>query len=217
MPPSAMQTCAEAPDSPMLASLGRARRTAPPLAPPSRARQRARAADASTQTELRAAPATGDAGRRMALAAGAPQPGLTVNVKNAAGLRAAVANGSIGRIVLAAGNYSLTSAMCHPKDPFLGDLGPTGLCVGRAVTLAAAQAGTVVLDAGKKGRVLYVNGSGVELVGLNITGGKIVSARLSNFWSLPLLAFSRAVDSLFSHAGGGCSLESGAHMLFPLL
>ena len=201
----------------MLASLARAHgplRTAPLPAPPSRARQRARAADASAPAD-RAAPATGDAGRRMAPAAGAPQPGLTVNVSNATGLRAAVANGSIGRIVLAAGNYSLTSATCRPTDPTWGfDLGPTGLCVGRAVTLAAAQAGTVMLDAGKKGRVLYVNGSGVALAGLNITGGKTVSARLSNFWSLPLCSPFRApVDSLFSHAGGGgCSLQSRAYV-----
>ena len=80
--------------------------------------------------------------------------------------------------------------MCHPKNVDGDDMGPTGLCVGRAVTLAAAQAGTVVLDAGKRMRVLFVNGSGVELAGLNITGGKPVSARLSN--SGALLAFSRA-------------------------
>ena len=206
----------------MLASLGRALRTGPPPAPPSRARQRARAADASTQAELRAAPATGDAGRRMAPAASAPQPGLTVSVSNATGLRAAVANSSIGQIVLANGTHSLTSAMCHPKDQYGYDLGPTGLCVGRAVTLAAAQAGTVVLDAGKQGRVLFVNGSGVELAGLNITGGKTVSARLSNFWSLPLCSPFRARPCVWTpcfHTQEGVGARSNPERtpLFPLL
>ena len=156
----------------------------------------------------------------MALAAGAPQPGLTVNVSNAAELRAAVANGSIGRIVLAPGTYSLTSAMCHPKNPDGDDLRPTGLCVGRAVTLAAAQAGTVVLDAGKQGRVLFVNGSGVKLAGLNITGGKTVSARLSNFWSLPLCSPFRApvwTPCFHTQEEVGARSNPERTPLFPLL
>ena len=55
------------------------------------------------------------------------------------------------------------------------------LCVSRAVTIEAAENGTVVLDAKKNNRrVFYVGSGGVlELVGLNITGGKTsrVSAR----------------------------------------
>ena len=42
--------------------------------------------------------------------------------------------------------------------------------------IEAAEPGTVVLSAAKQGRrVFYIKGSGVELIGLNITGGQPLS------------------------------------------
>ena len=79
------------------------------------------------------------------------------------------------RIVLAAGTYEFDgSTACNSAS---------WLCVDRAVTIEAAEAGTVVLDAQGARRVLNITGTGVQLVGLNITGG-----RLSAFSSV-VLAF----------------------------
>ena len=86
-------------------------------------------------------------------------------------MRAAAANGTIGRIVLA-GNYSLTSAMCHPKDVDAMTWAPRGSRVGAD---PPAQAGTVVLDAGQQGQVVFVNGQASSRSG-STSGGKTVSS-----------------------------------------
>ena len=90
-------------------------------------------------------------------------------------LTAALADSGIDRIVLAAGVYEL-----DPTDVCDSD---SWLCVTSAVTIEAAEAGTVVLDATGQRRVFYIEATGVELIGLNITGGyaQYVSACLSTF------------------------------------
>ena len=46
------------------------------------------------------------------------------------------------------------------------------LCLTHTVRLEAEFAGSVVLNANRSKRVIKVTGTGVELVGLNITGGE---------------------------------------------
>ena len=45
------------------------------------------------------------------------------------------------------------------------------LCLNYTVTIEAEVAGMVVLNASRSNRVFYITGTGVELIGLNITGG----------------------------------------------
>ena len=95
-------------------------------------------------------------------------------VTNASGLVAAVKDASVGTIVVAAGKYELTSPMSGAACD-RDDVGDSALCIGHNLTIRAERNGTVVLNAAKQTwRVIYV-GEGVraELVGLNITGGKI--------------------------------------------
>ena len=63
--------------------------------------------------------------------------------------------------MLRPGTYNLTNAMCADGM----------LCVTYAVAIEAEVNGTVVLDANRHHRVFHITGTGVELVGLNITGG----------------------------------------------
>ena len=94
------------------------------------------------------------------------------NVNTTKALVAAVKDESVGTIVVAAGTYKLTSKM---SGAVCGDgWGDSALCIGRNLTIRAESNGTVVLDATKQTwRVIYVGKGGrVELVGLNITGGK---------------------------------------------
>ena len=51
------------------------------------------------------------------------------------------------------------------------DVSDGELSLSYRVTLEAEEAMTVALDAKGANRVIYVDGTGVELVGLNITGG----------------------------------------------
>ena len=83
------------------------------------------------------------------------------------GLTEALSNG--GRIVLVAGTYELLaeSEACDLSSWF---------CIGHNVTLEAETPGTVVLDAKRQRRVFSVKGTGVELIGLNITGGYVMLA-----------------------------------------
>ena len=68
-----------------------------------------------------------------------------------------------------AGTYEFANDMC-------GDKGGSALCIDRHVTIEAEVAGSVVLDAKKARRVIYVSTGGrAELVGLNITGGAAVN------------------------------------------
>ena len=78
-------------------------------------------------------------------------------------LQAALADATVDRIVLAAGTYEFDGSTACDSWSWL--------CVDRAVTIEAAEAGTVVLDAKRARRVFDITGSGVQLVGLNITGG----------------------------------------------
>ena len=76
----------------------------------------------------------------------------------------AALNSGNAHIMLRAGVYNLTSDMCSNGR----------LCLTsdhNGVRIEAEVPGTVVLDAQQGYRVLYITGTGVELVGLNITGG----------------------------------------------
>ena len=78
-------------------------------------------------------------------------------------LQAALAVATVDRIVLAAGTYEFDNSTACDSESWL--------CVDRAVTIEAAEAGTVVLYAKGARRVFESTGTGVQLVGLNITGG----------------------------------------------
>ena len=83
-------------------------------------------------------------------------------------LISALGDASVDRIVLLAGTYEFTSTMCEGS----------ALCIDRAVTIEAEVAGGVVLDAKETPgmRVISVlSGGAAELIGLNITGGRINS------------------------------------------
>ena len=72
----------------------------------------------------------------------------------------------VGHIMLREGVYDLTSGMTE-----MCSHGMLCLDYDYEVTIEAEVAGTVVLDAARSNRVLYITGTGVQLVGLNITGG----------------------------------------------
>jgi len=96
--------------------------------------------------------------------------GSTLTVHNASELVQAVRNETVGTIVVAPGAYQLTSTMTGEACGLLE--GPSALCIGRNLTIRAQKNGTVVLDAVRKRRVVYVAQSGrAQLTGLNITGG----------------------------------------------
>ena len=98
---------------------------------------------------------------------------LQSTVGSPAGLEQALDN-RVGHIVLQEGVYDLTSGMTEMCWDGM-------LCLDYAVTIEAEVAGTVVLNAARSNAVLYIPGTGVELVGLNITGGQVqVGARISN-------------------------------------
>jgi hypothetical protein len=93
---------------------------------------------------------------------------LQTAVSTSAGLTSALANTTVGHIVLAPGTYILNAE----------------LSITRSVVLEAVVAGSVVLDAQASStsqrRVLYINpGSlgAVQLIGLNIKGGNVTSVR----------------------------------------
>ena len=65
-------------------------------------------------------------------------------MSNVSGLVAALADSGIARIVLAAGMYVLDAGTACNSYSWL--------CVGRAVTIEAAETGTVVVDAAQQRR-----------------------------------------------------------------
>ena len=95
----------------------------------------------------------------------------TTTVRTVAELTAAVADASIGRILLAAGTYAFSSGTVCSS----GSDDPSALCISRDVSLEALEPGTVVLDAqgtsSSRRRVMRIDGGTVGLIGLNITGG----------------------------------------------
>ena len=89
---------------------------------------------------------------------------LQTAVSNSAGLTSALANTSVGQIVLAPGTYYLSAE----------------LSITRSIVLEAAVAGSCVLHAqassSNQRRVLNINPGStgvVQLIGLNITGGYV--------------------------------------------
>ena len=70
-------------------------------------------------------------------------------------LEAAIADSSLGRIVVLEGSYLLSSQ----------------LQINRDVIIEAEIPGTVVLDGQGSTRVMQISSGTVELIGLNITGG----------------------------------------------
>ena len=92
---------------------------------------------------------------------------LSPNVFTVEELTAAVHGGTLEHVVLAPGNYEMNSSDVCSTDS------ESWLCVTRDnLIIEAAEAGSVVLDAAKQGRrVFSIAVSGVQLIGLNITGG----------------------------------------------
>ena len=82
---------------------------------------------------------------------------LQTIVSDVAALNAALADPSIGHVLLNPGTYPLTSQLEISRD----------------LIVEAAQPGTVVLDGQDSTRVLYISSGTVELIGLHITGGSI--------------------------------------------
>ena len=75
---------------------------------------------------------------------------------------AAIADGSINKILLAAGTYELTSDMCAGS----------AVCINRTLTIEAMVPGAAVLNAMNGRRVFEIQSGGTAaLIGLNITGG----------------------------------------------
>ena len=74
----------------------------------------------------------------------------------------------------------------------------SALCIDRPVTIEAEVAGSVVLDAKRARRVIYVSAAGTaQLVGLNITGGRVGLVGGVGF---------------FSAKGGGILIEGSADL-----
>ena len=91
-------------------------------------------------------------------------------------LTAAVADASVPHIVIAPGTYKFfTGSKCA-----LYTKGYSALCIDRDVTIEAAVAGTVVLDAqgteASERRVILITGGAPKLINLVITGGYAVRA-----------------------------------------
>ena len=130
------------------------------------------------------------------LVATQPQRGrqLQSTVDSFDGLKQSLDDG-VGHVVLQEGVYDLTSGMTQMCVKGM-------LCLVYAVTIEAEVAGTVVLNASRSNRVFYITGTGVELVGLNITGGYTsghVSGRcrtpaLFKLWNLLLFHSARLVE-----------------------
>jgi hypothetical protein len=101
------------------------------------------------------------------------QPGSKY-VRSSSEVITALKDSSIDRIVLAAGVYEFTdSSMCfkatsESDEDFIG----SALCIDRALTIEAQEAGTVKLDAKGQRRVISIRSAGkATLIGLEITGG----------------------------------------------
>ena len=121
-------------------------------------------------------------GRRLQSAlppAPPPHPPGTAVVTSASELTAAVHDGGITHIVAGPGTYEMNASdACNSTS---------WLCVTTDnLVIEAAEPGTVVLNATKQARrVFYITARGVELRGLNITGGQsLVGARVLNLSSL---------------------------------
>ena len=103
---------------------------------------------------------------------------VTRQVSDTAGLKAAMADNTVGDIEMAAGVYRLAD------EPGLGCSAPAGtpyaMCIQRgvyashaALVLRAAAGAKVVLDGGGSMGVVFVENSGTVLQGLEITNGGV--------------------------------------------
>jgi len=124
-------------------------------------------------------------------------PQLEIIVDGVADLRAALANPSIGRILLKAGTYAIAEQLSIQRS------------VASRVVLEAAQPGTVVLDGQGKTRVLYItSGSGtVELVGLSITRG--YSARGAGVFIEPHAEVTLISCNIYGNTAGYYDADGG--------
>ena len=100
-------------------------------------------------------------------------------MSDVAGLSAALADPSIGHIVLEAGTYPLTSQLEISRD----------------LIVEAAQLGTVVLDGQDSTRVLYISSGTVELIGLNIARGYVSGSVSILYYSAPPEAHWQTEDN----------------------
>jgi len=116
------------------------------------------------------------------------------HVNSTSGLTEALANDAIRRVVLMPGTYELdanTNGTCSGNEsPAAGS--ESWFCIDRAVTIEAAEAGTVELNAKEQKRLFFITGTGVALIGLDITGGIAIQ---TNNWEPPI--------------GGGVWIEGG--------
>ena len=115
-------------------------------------------------------------------------------------LTAAVVDASVPHIVIAPGTYRFTSNMCSNENRD-EKTEYSALCIGRDVTIEAAVADTVVLDAGTyyvhdTRRVIYISGGAAKLINLVITGGHAVrgsaSPRLGRARHAPMMPVAYA-------------------------
>ena len=96
-----------------------------------------------------------------------------VSVSSVAELLSAVGNSAVDKILVVAGTYEFTSAMCSLDLHPVGDF--SAICIDRALTIEAQVPGSVVLDAKSerhRRRVFEIQSGGTaKLIGLNIRGG----------------------------------------------
>ena len=118
------------------------------------------------------------------------QPGSEY-VRSSSEFVAALEDSSIDRIMVTAGVYEFTDSKCFKAmsgidEDFIG----SALCIDRAVTIEAVEAGTVELNAKGQRRVISIRSGVATLIGLTITGG-----------------YSLEGGGLYVAAGGGAKLE----------
>ena len=137
-----------------------------------------------------------------------PPPPPTVYAGSVWKLRAALDNPAIETIVLAPGRYSFANNNGNCDDPY--GLQIRWLCITRTVTIQAAEPGAVELDAMGQRGVLGIDASGVQLIGLNITGGlyNYVRACFPNA-SAPFLT-TDGCPAFCSHRGAASTSTMGA-------
>ena len=104
---------------------------------------------------------------------------LQTTVSDVAALNAALADPSIGHVLLNPGTYPLTSQLEISRD----------------LIVEAAQPGTVVLDGQDSTRVLYISSGTVELIGLNIARGYVYGSVSVPYYSAPPEAHWQTEDN----------------------
>jgi len=98
-----------------------------------------------------------------------PPPSVAAHVNSTVGLTDAILDDAIGHIVLMPGTYEFDpniNGTCSGNRTYT-----SWYCINRALTIEAAEPGTVELNAKEQRRVFHLTGTGIALIGLIITGG----------------------------------------------